>query len=210
MDKKIISYFDNIAHNWDELRKCYFPDELKTRVTEGMVKDKDIIAADIGTGTGFIALELAKVLYSVIAIDVSSEMLKMAQKKAEKEGLKNLLFIKGKMQDIPLMDGSVDLVFTNMALHHVDDPLKGIQEMHRILKPGGVITIIDVEKHEFEWAREEMCDVWLGFDRKEIAEWMQIVGFKNISVEFSGYSARAVSKKGSKAEVGIFIAKGVK
>ncbi|EMT38806.1 Ubiquinone/menaquinone biosynthesis C-methylase UbiE [Thermoanaerobacter thermohydrosulfuricus] len=207
---KIVSYFDNIARNWDELRKCYFPDELKTKVKEGMVKDKDIIAADIGTGTGFIALELAKVSHSVIAIDVSTEMLKMAQKRAEEEGLKNLLFIKGEMQKIPLMDGSVDLVFTNMALHHVDDPLKGIQEMYRILKPGGSITIIDVEKHEFEWAKEEMCDLWLGFEPREISEWMQIAGFKNISVESSGYLARAVSKKGCKAEVGIFIAKGVK
>jgi len=207
---KIINYFDNIAHQWDDLRKCYFPDALKAKATEGLVHNKNIIAADIGTGTGFLALELAKVSHSVIAVDVSTEMLRMAQRKARQEGLSNLLFIRGEMQNIPLMDESVDIVFTNMALHHVDDPLKGIQEMYRILKPDGSITIIDVEKHEFQWAKEEMRDVWLGFEHREIAEWLQIVGFKNISVEFSGYFAKAVSKEGSKAEVGIFVAKAKK
>ncbi|ORX23733.1 SAM-dependent methyltransferase [Thermoanaerobacterium sp. PSU-2] len=207
-----IEYFDSIAGEWDEIRKKYFDDDIRNIAIErSNIKNKGgLIVADIGTGSGFMALELSKYAREVVGIDVSDEMLKYAKQTAENAGINNIIFLKGSMEQIPIIDDSIDVVFSNMVLHHVENPFKGIMEIHRILKPGGMLILTDVMKHSSEWARFEMYDRWLGFNLEDIEKRLIHSNFKEILVKETGLYATAVSSKGEIAKTGIFIAKGIK
>ena len=63
-------------------------------------------------------------------------------------------------------DESLDAVFANMYLHHTPDPLAAIREMVRVLRPGGRLVITDMDEHPYAWLKEEMADVWQGFDAR--------------------------------------------
>ena len=68
---------------------------------------------------------------------------------------------------------SLDAVFANMYLHHTTDPLAAIREMVRVLRPGGRLVITDMDEHPYAWLKDEMADVWQGFDRDQIRAWFQ-------------------------------------
>lgn len=208
----LIEYFDSIAEEWDEIRKKYFDDDVRNIAIErsDIKNKKGLVVADIGTGSGFMALELSKYAREVIGIDVSDEMLKRAKQTADGIGIDNIIFIKGNMENIPVIDNSVDIVFSNMVLHHVENPFKGIVEIHRVLKPGGKLIITDVMKHNNEWARFEMYDRWLGFNIEDVKKWFIRSNFHEVSVNDTGLFATAKSSKGEIAKAGIFMAYGIK
>jgi ubiquinone/menaquinone biosynthesis C-methylase UbiE len=204
-----LKYFDSIADKWNVIRSEYFEEKLK-EIAISKVNILDKICADLGCGTGFISLALAKESKIVFSIDKSKNMLKELNAAALSSGFKNIYPIKGSMDDIPLFDNSIDAVFTNMALHHIFDAKKAIEEMYRILRNEGTVVITDVEEHNGLWAKEEMFDEWLGFSHNQIHDWLLEAGFKNIEVSSTGLKCKGYSSKGEYTETGIFIAKAVK
>lgn len=204
-----VNYFDNIAEQWNVIRSDYFEEKLKDLVLS-KVDIKNKICIDLGCGTGFISLTLAKSAEIVFSLDNSRNMLKEISKSIEKENIKNIYPIKGAMEDIPLFDNSIDRIFTNMALHHVENAKKSINEMYRILKNYGTIVISDIEEHNGSWAKEEMHDQWLGFSHNQIKEWLKEAGFLDIEVNSCGLKCKGYSSKGEYTETGIFIAKAIK
>lgn len=105
---------------------------------------------------------------------------------------------------------SLDGTFINMALHHVKEPWKAINEMYRVIKEDGTVVISDVMEHDGEWAREEMYDEWLGFSNEQIINWLREAGFKNIKIENTDLRCKGYSSKGEYTETGIFVATAVK
>ena len=111
-------------------------------ITEGQT------IADIGAGTGFYAIPLARkvgVVGKVYAVDISSEMLEHLSDKLEKEGLSNVETVLSKEKEIDIANGSADVVFMANVLHE----LKGIgtlNECLRILKDSGRFMVIDWDK----------------------------------------------------------------
>ncbi len=204
-----INYFDSIADKWNVIREDYFEEKLKyISLSQFNIKDK--ICADLGCGTGFISLALSTKAKLVFSIDNSRNMLRELHNTAVGEGINNIYPIKGYIDDLPLFDKSIDAVFINMALHHIFDTKKAIEEMHRVLKKDGVVVITDVEKHNGEWARTEMHDEWLGFSHKQIKEWLIDAGFKNIEVRSTDLKCKGYSSLKEYTETGIFVATGIK
>ena len=145
-----LNYFNSIAKDWNKIRVSYFKDELRELAINSVnIKNKTIL--DLGSGTGFISLRVAKESNIVFPLDASTNMLKELYASAKKENLTNIYPIKGVAEDLPIFDESVDIIFMNMALHHVANPNKAIKEMFRVLKIGGTVVITDVEEHSGEW-----------------------------------------------------------
>jgi ArsR family transcriptional regulator len=84
------------------------------------------------------------------------------------------------MEEVPIEDGQVDLVFFSQSLHHALHPERAVQEAWRILAPGGRIVILDLVKHRFEEARELYADEWLGFSESEIEAMLERTGFTQV------------------------------
>lgn len=93
---------------------------------------------DLGCGTGRFSFPLAdRFSARVTGIDPSEKMLAEARKKARG----NVHFMRGAAEEIPLTDGSVDLVFMSMVLHHFADPRQAARECHRVLRAGGLVCL---------------------------------------------------------------------
>jgi ArsR family transcriptional regulator len=138
--------------------------------------------ADLGAGDGSFSLLLAQSATKVIAVDASDKMLEVGREQAARHGIENVEFRQGDMEELPIEDGTVDLVFFSQSLHHALHPERAVKEAARILRLGGRIVILDLAKHRFEEARELYADQWLGFSESELEKILEDADFENVSV----------------------------
>ncbi len=203
------SYFDQVAGRWDELRAGFFSERVRDKAFRLAGLKRGKLAADLGAGTGFITEGLVHEGLRVIAVDQSEAMLSEMRKKFA--GVEEIDYRVGEAGSLPLPDESVDYVFANMYLHHVEDPSAAIREMVRILRSPGRVVITDLDEHRFEFLRTEHHDRWLGFKREDVRAWLEGSGLKDVSVNCVGEDCCATSADGcDSAKVSIFVATGVK
>ena len=138
--------------------------------------------ADVGAGEATLALLLAQRAKRVIAVDNSPKMREYGAELAARNGLTNLDYRLGEMEQLPLQNGEVDLVLMHQTLHHVLHPDRAMREAFRVLRAGGQIVIFDLNRHEFEAARELYADVWLGFSPVELLQMLRDAGFEDPEV----------------------------
>jgi ubiquinone/menaquinone biosynthesis C-methylase UbiE len=111
---------------------------------------------------------------------------------------------------LPLDDATLDGIFANMYLHHAPEPLAAIKEMARVLKPGGALCITDLDTHDHTWQREQMADLWLGFERTDIQKWLMEAGLTEIDVDCAEGTCNACGPDGAVKPLSIFVAIGRK
>src|ERR1035441_8760883 len=107
-------------------------------------------------------------------------MIEFGRKQASRHSIENVEFRLGDMEELPIEDAQVDLVFFSQSLHHALHPDRAVQEAARILRPGGRIVILDLAKHRFEEARELYADEWLGFSEVELEAMLEKAGFTDV------------------------------
>jgi len=176
---KMRAFFDSVA---GRLGKDYVPGKSWKSVAEALLRlMPPMTIADLGAGEGSFALLLAERATKVIAVDTSAKMLEVGRDQALRHGVKNVEFRHGDMEEIPIADAEVDLVFFSQSLHHALHPERAIHEAHRILVPGGRIVILDLARHRFEEAREMYADEWLGFSEADLEAMLEKAGFTGVS-----------------------------
>jgi arsenite methyltransferase len=202
------TYFASVAGQWDEIRSGYFTEHMRDSAIEKAALPENSVVADIGTGTGFVAAGLASKAAKVYGFDASAEMLEVARRNLA--GFGNIELQQAPGDSIPLPDSSLDGVFANMYLHHAPDPAAAIREMARLLKPGGVLCITDLDTHDHEWQREQMADLWLGFERDDLRRWFAEAGLTQIDVDCAEGTCNACGPDGVEKPLSIFVAIGRK
>jgi ArsR family transcriptional regulator len=183
------SWFDSVGPEWDALRKVFHDDVLRARAVARLVPP-GLAVCDVGTGTGVLALELARLGLRVVGVDRSSRMLDAARAKIEAAGVPGVELRRGDAAALPLGDASVDAAFAHMVLHYIASPHEAITDMARVVKPGGLVVVIDFEEHDREWMRDELGLVWLGFPLTQVADWLGAAGLTEIRVEREDPSER--------------------
>jgi ubiquinone/menaquinone biosynthesis C-methylase UbiE/DNA-binding HxlR family transcriptional regulator len=175
---KLRAYFDELAGRFG---RNYVPGRSWKGLSEMfLMLMPRLVVADLGAGEGTLSLLLTRRAERVIAVDHSQKMIDYVCEIAQRNGVKNLEYRLGDLEELPLADAEVDLVLLHQSLHHALHPQKALAEAYRITKPGGRVVVMDLLKHRFEEAREMYADVWLGFSQIELVDMLQDAGFEGV------------------------------
>jgi ubiquinone/menaquinone biosynthesis C-methylase UbiE len=152
------------------------------------------VVLDLGSGGGIdVILSARRVGPGGVAygLDMTDEMLALARANADEAGVRNVHFLKGVIEQIPLPTGSVDVVISNCVINLSVDKPAVLTEMARVLRPGGRLGISDVvaEDHLTAEQRAERGSqvgcVAGALSRAEYVAGLEAAGFEDVSVEFT-------------------------
>ena len=124
------------------LIRRYFIERLKKYTVKGTI-------VDVGCGPGYLIQIMAKEWpeSKLIGVDISKEMVKKAKVNFDSLGLGGRVdFKQGSSEHLPFEDQTVDFVVSTGSLHHWADPMLAFNEIHRVLKPGGQMLILDLRR----------------------------------------------------------------
>ncbi len=153
-DKKstIESMFDSIAWRYDFLNHflSFGIDRLWRRrvikIISGSYKNPNIL--DVATGTADLAIAAMKLNpYKITGIDISRKMLEIGNSKIQKNGFSGKIeLISGDSENIPFGDGHFDIAMVAFGVRNFSDPIKGLSEMNRVIRYGGMIIVLEFSK----------------------------------------------------------------
>jgi ubiquinone/menaquinone biosynthesis C-methylase UbiE len=156
------------------MAKWYDKNTRKSRLAE-MRELADTVAGsatpeakilEVAPGPGYLAIELARRGFEVTGVELSGDFVAIEKRNAEEAGV-SVDFRQGNAAALPLADSEFDFIICSAAFKNFSQPLKALQEMHRVLKPGGTSLIYDMnhdatrEDIEAELQKADMK----GFDR---------------------------------------------
>ena len=148
--QQVEEMFDNIAPTYDTLnhRLSWNIDKLwRNRAINALREYKPQRMLDIATGTGDFALLAAKRLHprQLIGADISEEMMRIGAQKVKRAGLDNVIsFAKEDCMALSFADNSFDAVTAAFGIRNFEDLDRGLAEIHRVLKPGGHLSIVEL------------------------------------------------------------------
>src|SRR5271170_7774254 len=171
------AYFRENAAQWHRIRSLYVDErEVEAALSETITASAPQDLLDIGTGTGRVIEVLGPRVGHALGIDQSREMLAIARVNLERVGSTNGMVRLGDMYQLPLPAASFDAVVIHQVLHYADRPAAVIAEAARVLRPGGVLVMVDFAPHLLEFLRLEHAHHRLGFADAEVAEWCREAG----------------------------------
>jgi len=169
-----LSFFGRLGGEWDRVRAELFGTHFTAPALLAALP-QDWVVADVGCGTGNAAELLAPFVREVIAVDQSAIMLDAARRRLGAH--KNIRFLQGPIEALPLATASVDATVTVLVLHHIADPLGALRELRRVLRPGGLTMIVDMLEHDRAAYRHTMGHAHLGFPSAQTQDLMKQAGF---------------------------------
>jgi arsenite methyltransferase len=147
---------------------------------------------DLGSGGGIDVLMASKAVGEtgkVYGLDMTDEMLKLANANKQKMGAANVEFVKGYIEDIPLPAASVDVILSNCVINLSEDKPKALAEAYRVLKPGGRLAVADiVALKPCPENLQKQVDLWCSCisGALEVEQYKRLLaqaGFKSVSIE---------------------------
>jgi ubiquinone/menaquinone biosynthesis C-methylase UbiE len=147
---------------------------------------------DLGSGGGIDVLLSAKRVGptgKAYGLDMTPEMLELARRNQEKAGVRNVEFLKGSIEEIPLPDASVDVIISNCVINLSGDKDRVLREAFRVLKPGGRFAVSDiVVRRELPEAARKSMALWTGciagaLVEADYVQKLRNAGFEGVDVE---------------------------
>jgi ubiquinone/menaquinone biosynthesis C-methylase UbiE len=171
-------FFASASGQWDQMRSELFGDRFHLHALLALI-DPSITIGDLGCGTGQVSELIAPHVAKVIAVDGSTEMVQAARKRLK--GLHQVDVRRGDMEALPIDDAQLDAAMVALVLHHVPEPQRALADVHRVLKCGGRVLIVDMLPHDRVEYQQQMGHVWLGFSEKTIKKFLEGAGFDRIA-----------------------------
>ncbi|MGH2599512.1 MAG: ArsR/SmtB family transcription factor [Dehalococcoidia bacterium] len=172
-------FFASAAGQWDRLRGELFGDTFFLWAALGLI-DPALVVGDLGCGTGLFTQAVAPYVRQVIAVDASAEMLDAAR--ARLGGAANVELRQGDLESLPIESGALGAAVLSLVLSYSPEPSRALDEVARVLEPGGRVLVVDMQPHDREEYKQQMGHVWLGFSEAQIARLLTGAGFDGVRV----------------------------
>lgn len=156
--------------------------------------DAGDVVLDLGSGGGIDVLLSARRVGptgKAYGLDMTDDMLELARRNAELAGVKNVEFLRGQIESIPLPSNSVDVIISNCVINLSGDKGAVLREAFRVLKPGGRFAVSDVVvQGEMPDDVKRSMELWVGcvagaLSDAEFTTLLVDAGFENPSIEFT-------------------------
>src|SRR5206468_12465940 len=150
------------------------------------------IVLDLGSGGGIDVLLSARRVGptgKAYGLDMTDEMLALANENKRKAGADNVEFLKGEIEHIPLPDNSVDVIISNCVINLSADKARVLREAYRVLKPGGRFAVSDVVvRGDTPEAVRRNMELWIGcvagaLEELEYRDLLADAGFRRVEIE---------------------------
>ena len=119
-------------------------DEILPRM--GLSRTQTVL--DLGAGTGYFSIPIAEKVRKVVSVDLEPKMLGVLEQRILLAKIPNISMIRAEITHVPIRDDSMDHVLAAFVYHEVDRPARLMFESSRVLRPGGVLTVLDFQKKE--------------------------------------------------------------
>jgi SAM-dependent methyltransferase len=106
--------------------------------------DRDMLALDVACGAGHAAEVVAPDVRLVVGLDLTVGLLELGAARLSEANVRNVVLQEGNAEALPFVAGSFDLVYCLAALHHIGDPVRAVEEMTRVCRPGGRVVLSDL------------------------------------------------------------------
>ncbi len=177
-DESAAHYFAAHAQDWDKLRSLHSPDRQVEERLQTALGDIDLgNVLDIGTGTGRMAELFAPRAASIVALDKSLDMLRVARAKLQHLPAGGVELVQGDFTNLPFAANRFDTVLLHQVLHFAQDPAAALAEAARVTRPGGRIAIVDFASHGREDLRDRYAHARLGFTDETMAAMLRDAGY---------------------------------
>lgn len=155
----------------------------------------DSRALDVATGTGEFARALAPHVSNVIGIDATDAMLERGRRFIQQNGIQNIAFQKGIVEELPFEGDTFDIVSSRYAFHHFADPKPVVSEMARVCRTGGHVIVVDIVVPE-----ESMAEKYDYYERLCDPSHTRCLGFAELQSLFRMSGLEVVSARGRDVE----------
>lgn len=172
---------------------------------------KGMSLLDVGCGPGNITADLASRLGDgpVIGIDLSEEVIELASSQYDTVTNPNLSFEVGNVYEVDYLDDHFDVVYAHQVLQHLSRPVDALQEMKRVLKPGGTLAVRDADYGGFVWSPgDPRLDRWLALYHhilrangaeadagRYLKSWVSAAGFDDLIVSSSNWTFQSAEER---------------
>ena len=150
--EQVSQMFNNIAPYYDLLNRTLslgIDRTWRKKAIRRLTTHKPVKVLDVATGTADLALEIQRQLdcEQVIGVDISNEMLEIGRKKVSKKGLDDrITLVSGDSENLQFQDNTFDAVTVAFGVRNFENLKKGLAEIHRVLKPGGRIIVLEFSR----------------------------------------------------------------
>jgi len=173
--------FDRKALEWD--KNPAYHDRAGT-VARAIIKqiplNSQMTALEFGAGTGLLSFMLKDSLGQITLMDSSPGMVRVTSDKIKETGASNLRAVEFDLAHDDYTGERFDIIYTLMALHHIEDIEGIISKFHGLLKPGGYLAIADLYPEDGSFHGEGFTG-HRGFDTVELSALLEKAGFKGVS-----------------------------
>jgi len=191
-------FFDAVAGEWNAIGVDFATGQARQRVAASFL-DRELVLADLGCGTGYVAQALQGLCARILCVDSSAGMLAEAEKRlGETPQRARVEYRQGELDALPIEDDEVDGAACALVLHHLPGPGPCLAEMFRVVRPGGTAVVLELGPHRQEWMHEALGDRHLGLDSRAVAEAMEAAGFDQVELEI--VADRYQPKRGPEGE----------
>ena len=165
-----IAFFDSAPGVWDRMRAELIGQRSDLLGLLELLDDRWTVG-DLGCGTGHVSEVIGPCVGHVIAVDESGPMLTAARKRLA--ALENVELRAGRLEHIPIDEEALDAAVLFLVAHYIADPAAVMQEVARVVKPGGRLVIVDMMPHEREEYVSQMGHVWQGLGEEQLRDWLE-------------------------------------